>query len=219
MRQCRNLKGMIRMNKKVVIIGAGGHGKVIADIVEKSGDTVFGFLDDGKAKGEKIMGCYCIIGSIEECEVWQKNDEDLYFIIGIGNGKIRKAIFEKYQLNYYTAVHPSANLAMEVTLGEGTVVMANVCVNANAKIGKNCILNTASVIEHDSILMDFVHVCPNATLCGTVKIGNLTQIGAGAVVKNNVEIVDSCTIGAGTVVVKNIEEKGTYVGVPARKIL
>lgn len=206
------------MCKKVIIIGAGGHAKVIADIIEKSNDIVYGFLDDNKDIGETIIKNYSIIGKVSECQGLQDNNKNLYFVIAIGDNYTRKNIYEKYNLNYYTAIHPSSNIGIDVEIKEGTVVMANVCINSNAKIGKNCIINTGSIVEHDNIIEDYVHISPNATLCGTVKVGAYTHIGSGAIVKNNTKITKDCIIGAGAVVVKNIEEKGTYVGVPARKM-
>lgn len=206
------------MHKKVVIIGAGGHAKVIADIIEKSEDIVYGFLDDNIEQGKTIIKDYKVLGKISECEYLQSDDSDLYFIIAIGNNYKRKCIYEHYTLNYYTAIHPNAIIGMEVKIGEGTTLMANACINANVQIGKNCIINTGAVIEHDDIIEDYVHVSPNATICGTVKVGAFTHIGAGTVIKNNLEIIEDCIIGAGAVVVKDIKEKGTYVGVPAKKI-
>lgn len=206
------------MHKKVVIIGAGGHAKVIADIIEKSGDTVYGFLDDNKIIGEKVIKDYRVLGKISECKYLQSDIKDLYFIIAIGDNYIRKCIYEKYTLNYYTAIHPSCNIGIDVKIKEGTVIMANACINPSTTIGKNCIINTGAIVEHDNIIEDYVHISPNATLCGTVKVGTFTHIGAGAVIKNNIEITNDCIIGAGAVVVKNIEEKGTYVGVPAKKM-
>lgn len=206
------------MCKKVVILGAGGHSKVIADIIEKSGDLVLGFLDDNKVIGETIMKDYKVIGKVAECEKIQSNNESLYFIIAIGDNHVRKQLQQKYRLNYYTAIHPSANIGIEVQIGQGSVIMVNACINANTKIGKNCIINTGAIIEHDNLIEDYVHISPNATLCGTVKVGTFTHIGAGAIIKNNIVITEDCMIGAGAVVIRNIQEKGTYVGVPAKKI-
>lgn len=205
------------MSKKVVIIGAGGHAKVIADIIIKSGDEVVGFLDDNIEKDTIIIDDYKVIGKTEEC-LKLKEDKELYFIIAIGNNFIRKDIAEKYNLNYYTAIHPTAIIGIQVQIEEGTAIMANACINPNAKIGKHCIINTGAIVEHDNIIDDYVHISPNATLCGTVTVEEGTHIGAGSVVKNNVTITNNCTIGAGGVVVKDIEESGTYVGVPANKI-
>ena len=209
------------MNKNVIIIGAGGHSKVIADIIVKSQDNVLGFLDDNipintviiKEKNLKVLG------KIEDSLKLREKNNDIEFVIGIGNNKTRKAITEKYpNLNYYTAIHPSSQIALDVKIEDGTVIMANACINTSTTVGKHCIINTGAIIEHDNIIEDYVHISPNATLCGTVKIGELTHIGAGSTIKNNINICSNCIIGAGAVIVKDINEEGTYVGVPAKKI-
>lgn len=209
------------MNKNVIIMGAGGHSKVIADIIVKSQDNVLGFLDDNIPintviiKEKKLK----VLGKIEDSIKIKEQNNDIEFVIGIGNNKTRKAIAEKYpNLNYYTAIHPSSQIALDVKIEDGTVIMANACINTSTTIGKHCIINTGAIIEHDNIIEDYVHISPNATLCGTVKIGELTHIGAGSTIKNNINICSNCIIGAGAVVVKNIEEEGTYVGVPVKKI-
>lgn len=209
------------MNKTVTIIGAGGHAKVIADIICKSGDIVYGFLDDQKDIGTTIIKqSECkVIGKVENCIKLQEEFSDMEFIIAVGNNKIRKQIAEKYKkLNFYTAVHPSSQISLDVKISEGTVVMANACINTNAIIGKHCIVNTGAVIEHDNKIEDYVHISPNGTCCGTVEIGNSTHIGAGAIIKNNIKICKNCVIGAGAVVVKDIDKEGTYVGVPCKKL-
>ena len=205
------------MSRKVVIIGAGGHAKVIADIIIKSGDEVVGFLDDNIEKDTIAIDNYKVIGKTEDCLKLKENKE-LYFIIAIGNNFTRKDIAEKYNLNYYTAIHPTAVIGMQVQIEEGTVIMANTCINTNTKIGKHCIINTGAIDEHDNIIDDYVHISPNATLCGTVIVGEGTHIGAGSVIKNNITITNNCIIGAGAIVVKNIEESGIYVGIPAKLI-
>ena len=201
------------MSKTVVILGAGGHAKVIADIVLKSGDTLLGFLDD-RAVG-KVYGEYAVLGTIADCV---KYADEACFIIGIGNNAIRRRIAEQYALDWYTAIHPSAQLALGATVGEGTAVMANAVINSDTTIGKHAIINTAAVVEHDNSVGDFVHVSPHATLCGVVTVGDNTQIGAGATVIHVTNVCADCMIGAGAVVAKDIMEAGTYVGVPARKI-
>jgi len=199
--------------EKVIIIGAGGHAKVIADIVIKSGDCLLGFLDDNKS-GESLLG-YPVLGKIENINKFEKTAK---FIIGIGNNYARKDISEKYNLEWYTAVHPSAVIAIDVSIGEGTAIMANAVINPSAKIGMHCIINTGAIVEHDNIIGDYAHISPNAATAGTVSIGELTHLGIGATVRNNISICAECVIGAGAVVVKNIVDKGTYVGVPARRI-
>lgn len=206
------------MCKKVVVIGAGGHAKVISDIVIKSQDELLGFLDDNLEKGKKVISNYEVIGKTEDCLQLKNQDENIEFIIAIGNNKVRKEISDKYKLNYYTAIHPSVQIGLDVTIEKGAQILANACINSSAKIGKHCIINTGAIIEHDNIIEDYVHISPNAALGGTVKIGENTHVGIGAVVKNNIGICSNCIIGAGAVVVKNIEDEGTYVGVPAKEI-
>lgn len=205
-----------RQPEQVIIIGASGHGKVIADIVIQSGDCVKGFLDDADNPPDMIEGIP-VLGKV----VSYKKYIGCKFIVAIGNATIRKKIVNELKnVGWYTAIHPSARLScLGVTVGEGTVVMAQAVINSCAKIGRHCIINTSAVIEHDNFLSDFVHVSPGAVLAGTVKVGENTHIGAGAVVKNNINIVSDCTIGAGAVVVSNVVRRGTYVGVPARMLL
>lgn len=191
--------------KKVVIIGAGGHSKVIADIIRKNGDSVVGFLDDDSSKNG-------ILGAVKTCVEY----DDCYFIIAVGNNAVRKSIAEEYnRLKYYTAIHPGAVIGENVNIGAGTVVMANAVINPSASIGKHCIINTASVVEHDCILESYVHISPGAVLCGTVSIGENTHIGANATVRNNISIAPDTVIGVGAAVVKNIDRSGVYAGIPA----
>ena len=107
---------------------------------------------------------------------------------------------------------------MDVEIGQGTVVMANAVINAGARIGAHCIINTSAVVEHDNRIADFVHISVGAKLAGTVSVGKRSWVGIAACVSNNIHICDDCMIGAGAVVIKDIEESGTYVGVPVKKI-
>lgn len=205
------------MNKKVIIIGAGGHAKVVADIIEKSGDQIIGFLDDRIEKGTKVIGDYKVIGNLNnKCQLSITNS-NYEFIIAIGNNQTRKEISNTPNLKFYTAIHPSAQIGLDVEIKEGTVIMANACINSSAKIGKHCIINTGAIIEHDNKIEDFVHISPNVSLGGTVKIGENTHVGIGSIIKNNITVCKNCTIGAGAVVVKDILKAGTYIGVPAKK--
>ena len=202
------------MNRKVIIIGASGHGKVIADIVLKSQDILVGFLDDGVAKDTIIFDNYKVIGNLTCIEDYQDHE----FIIAIGNNAIRKKIAESINVNYYTAIHPTSIIASDVLIEEGSCVMARSVINMHAHIKKHCIINTGSIIEHDCIIEDYVHVSPNAVLCGGVKVGTLTHIGASATVRNYKSITSNTIIGMGCVVSDDINEEGVYVGIPARKL-
>lgn len=203
------------MSKDVIIIGAGGHAKVIADIIYKSGDNLIGFLDDNLAnKGKEIYLGKKVLGTTKDIEIYNKN----YFIIGIGNNSIRKKINNENNLKLYTAIHPSAIIAEDVKIGTGSVIMAGVVINPGTVIGKNCIINTCSSLDHDNLLEDYVHISPGAHLAGTVSIKEGTWICTGAIVKNNITIGKNNIIGAGCVVIKDIiEENTTYIGVPARR--
>lgn len=200
------------MNKKVVIIGAGGHGKVIADIVRKSGDTVECFLDDAYTEDTDFYGSK-ILGKTEK----YKDFSNCYFIIAIGNNGIREKIANSLDCKWYIAVHPSSQISDSVKIGEGTCVMANSVINADTVVGNHVIVNTASVIEHDCKIGDFCHISPKATICGLTTVGNNVWIGAGATVKNVLTVCDNTVIGVGASVVNDISESGTYIGVPAKK--
>ena len=202
------------VSDKVILVGAGGHAKVIADIVLKSGDQLLGFLDDDPTKNF-VLG-YPVLGRVEE---WEKFSKEAKFLLAIGNNHVREALAEKLKVDWYIAIHPSAQIGMDVVIGEGSAVMANAVINPGARIGKHCIVNTAAVIEHDNRIEDYVHVSVGAKLGGTVKIGKASWIGIGATVRNNVMICSVCLIGAGSVVVKDLFEPGVYVGSPARRVI
>lgn len=202
------------MSESVIIIGAGGHGEVIADIVISSGDKVVGFLDDVKEKGTTILGIP-VLGTIKD----YTNYSNCEFVIAIGDPGVRKKLSEELNVRWHTAVHPSAIVSkLGVNIGEGTVVMPNAVINPGATVGRHCIINTSSVVEHDNVLHDYVHLSPKAALAGNVEIGYSTHVGIGAQVIQGISIASDVIIGAGAVVTKNINEKGTYVGVPVRKI-
>ncbi len=201
------------MKNRLIIIGAGGHGKVIADIALKNGYTDIAFCDD-HVSGD-WFGCP-VLGKIKDIDNW--NDGETDFIIAIGNNATRKTISEAVKVPWITLVHPSAQIGVGVEIGKGTVIMAGVILNADTKIGQHSIINSGAVIEHDNVIGDYVHVSPNASLGGTVSVGGETHIGIGAVVKNNIEISSKCTIGAGAVVVKDILRGGVYAGIPASPI-
>lgn len=202
------------MKKNVIIIGASGHGKVVADTVLQSDDSVIGFLDDNPNIGKTFMN-FPVLGKVDEF----KKFPDCYFVIAIGNADIREKIADQLEgVKWYTAIHPTAVVSkLGVSVEEGTVILANAVVNAGTTIGRHCILNTGSIVEHDNQIDDFAHVSVGARLAGTVHIGRKTWIGVGASVRNNLSVCADCMIGAGAVVVKNIEEAGTYIGIPAER--
>ena len=199
----------------LVIVGASGHGKVIADIAEKVGYTDIVFLDDNP----KVESCgnYKVVGGCKSAQSYKNAD----FIVAIGNSKIRRKIQSELiemGLNIVSLVHPSAVIASNVKIGVGTVVMAGAVINPCSVIGQGAIINTCASVDHDCRIGDYVHVSVGAHVAGMVIIGDNTWVGAGATVSNNIEITNECMIGAGAVVIADITEHGTYVGVPAKKL-
>lgn len=204
--------------KRLCIIGASGHGKVVADIAKHLDcySEIF-FLDDDDTL--KTVMSFPVIGGTADYGRLDKDEDEV--IVAIGNAGIRRKIQCQYERKGYkmaTLAHPEAVIGLNVSIGQGTVIMAGAVVNADAKIGRGCIINTCASIDHDCIIKDFVHVSVGVHLAGNVLIGSEAWIGIGSTVSNNVYICDECVIGAGTVVIDKIEEKGTYVGNPARKL-
>ena len=195
--------------KKIAIIGASGHGKVIADIAVKNGYDEIVFFDDNKT----IRECagFPIIGTVDKV-----NSLACDKIVAIGNAKIRRSIQEKIN-HVVTLIHPNAVISRRVQIAEGTVVMAGVVINSDVTIGKGCIINTGASVDHDCHIGSYVHISVGAHVAGTCDIGDATWIGAGATVSNNVNICSACTVGAGAVVVKNLNDSGIYMGVPAEE--
>ena len=199
---------------KLVIFGAGGHARVVADIALKNGYEIEGFLDDNPS-ASTVIG-YPVLGKIEDCVNFK---DTCVFAMGIGNNAARKKIFDKFSdLEYPVLVHPTASIGIEAKIGKGTVAMPFVVMNACASVGEFSILNSASVIEHDCKVGDYCLIAPNVTMCGMSQCGNMVWLGAGSVVNQTVKICDGVTVGSGAVVTKEITESGTYVGVPATKI-
>lgn len=201
------------MNNKVIIIGASGHGKVVADIVRQSNDEIVGFLDDAYTGtrdfyGSKIIGVSNDYIKFKDCS----------FIIAIGNNEIRKRISSKMNCKWYTGIHPTAVVSETATIGEGSVIMPNAVVNADAVIGKHSIVNSSAIVEHDCKVGDYSHIAPQSAVCGVTTLGSNTFLGAGGTVINVINCCDDVKLGAGAVVIKSINEKGTYVGVPCKKI-
>ncbi|MDO5147877.1 MAG: acetyltransferase [Oscillospiraceae bacterium] len=195
--------------KRLAIIGASGHGKVIADIALKNGYEDIIFYDDN----EEIKECagFPVVGKCSDAF-----EIDCDKIVAIGNAVIREKI--QKLIKTVTLIHPDAVISRRVKIGEGTVIMAGAVINSDSIIGNGCIINTGASVDHDCVIGDYVHVSVGAHVAGTCKIDDRTWIGAGATVKNNVDICSDCMVGAGALVVKNINSKGTYVGVPVRKI-
>jgi acetyltransferase EpsM len=203
------------MNQKLIIIGNGGHSKVVADIAKSTNKyEIVGYLDDNPDSES--------LGVIEKANQFYKQDSDLKFIIAIGNNHVRKQIVDNILClpndAFATIIHSSAIISNSSSIKEGTVVMPGAIINADVIIGQHCIINTASVIEHDCIIEDFAHISPKAALAGGVTIREGSHVGIGSSVIPGKTVGSWSIIGAGSTVIKDIPEKCTAVGSPARII-
>lgn len=205
------------MKNKLLIIGASGHGKVVADIALKMNRwQSISFFDDNE--NLKFSLGFEVIGKSNEA-FRHINDFDIF--VGIGNNATRKRIQERLEsegATIPTLIHPNTVIGEQVDIASGTAIMAGVVINCCTRIGKGCIINTSATIDHDNTIEDYVHISPGAHLAGTVKVGELTWLGIGSIVSNNVNIASGCKTGAGSVMVKDLNESGTYIGVPARRV-
>ena len=205
------------MKEKLLIIGASGHGKVVADIAIKMDKwQSIAFLDDD----DSIKSCMGlkVIGKSTDAFTYLK-DADIF--VAIGNNATREKTQGRLEIegaSMATIIHPSAVIGTDVEIGTGTAIMAGVVINCSTHIGKGCIVNTGATLDHDNVIEDYVHISPGANLAGTVCIGRGSWLGTGSIVSNNVNICSECKVGAGAVVVKDISEPGTYVGVLARRV-
>lgn len=200
--------------KNLIIIGASGHGKVVADMANCLGYERISFLDDNPST-QSCMG-FPVIGTLRDAGKYV----DAEFIVAIGNATVRERIQREMTaagLKITTLIHPKAVVSPRAKVGAGTVIMAGAVVNPDSIIGNGCIINTGASVDHDNNIGHFVHISVGSHLAGTVSVGTRSWIGAGAIVSNNITICSDCTIGAGAVVVRNIDSSGTYIGVPAKR--
>lgn len=199
-------RSLREMNKRLIIVGKGGHAKVCADIASQRYDVVE-YLDDDLTKN--------VLGRLQDYEKYVKDSD---FFIAIGDNETRERITNRLRkANVVTLIHNKSVIAKDAIIGKGTVIMAGVVINSSTVVGAGCIINTCSSLDHDNFVGNYSHISVGAHLAGNVKVGNQTFIGAGTTIINNITICDNVIVGAGSVVVKNIDEKGTFFGVPAKK--
>lgn len=206
------------MKEKVLLIGAGGHCKIIIECLDLQKYEIVGILDNFVPNGTHICGIP-VIGSDEDAEKLYKNGIRLAVVTIVGNLEIRRCILNKYRkigFQFPNIIHEACRISPSARIGEGVVILANVCVNAEAKVGDFVTLNTGSIIEHEVSIGENSHIAPGAILLGASQIGCNTMIGAGATVLQQIYIGNECKIGAGSVVLHNIEDKKTVYGIPAK---
>jgi len=204
--------------RKLAILGASGHGKVVADTALQAGWDEVIFFDD-TWPSLKMNGNLSVAG--DAAKLLECRDEFLGVVVAIGNNRVRlnKTMqLREAGLPLVTLVHPKAYVANDVVIEPGTVVFAGAIVQPGGSIGLAGIVNTGATIDHDCVLRDGVHVCPGAHLAGGVMIDECTWVGIGAVVNQYLRIGSGVTIGAGAAVVGDVPVSVTVVGVPGRVV-
>jgi sugar O-acyltransferase (sialic acid O-acetyltransferase NeuD family) len=189
----------------MILYGASGHAKVIADILKANRVDITELFDDNDQ-----------IKDLSGIKVVKPHQTEEKLIISIGNNATRKNIVEANNFRYGVAIHPTAIVSPSAIIGEGTVVMQGAIIQADAVIGKHCIINTGATVDHECKIEDYVHISPNSSLCGNVKVGEGTWIGAGTTVIPGIEIGSWSTIGAGSTVINNINSNKVAVGCPCK---
>lgn len=200
--------------KKIAILGASGHGKVVAELAELCGYSVV-FFDD-RYPTIKSNEHWEVAGSIDDLLLKKNQYKDA--VIAVGNNKVRTNLFNLFsneRFEFPVLCHPKAMVSKYANINSGTVIFAGAVINAFAKIGFNCIVNTSAIIEHDCIVGNGVHLSPNVSLAGGTKVGDSTWLGIGSVTKQLVEIGTNSLVGANSTVIRNIPSNVTAFGSPA----
>ncbi len=198
----------------IAILGASGHGKVVADLAEQLGYIV-NLYDDSFPKNT-LLEHWKIIGTFSDLLSCDKSNCEVF--VAIGNNQVRKQKCDElmqHGFSFATLVHPVTTVSQYARIAAGTVVMAGAVINAFAEVGCGCIINTSAVIEHDTKIGEYSHICPNTALAGAVNIGKCCWIGIGSQVIQLISVGDNTLVGAGSVVVKNLPANVTAFGSPA----
>lgn len=201
-----------RSQPPLIIHGAGGHGRVVAEAARLGGWTVLGFVDDGPGPDAGHAGVRLL----------DPDDPKLATAavhVAIGDNAVRRRVAQRLTeegLELVNIIHPAATVSADVELGRGIYIGAQAVVGPDTTIGDNALINTSAVVEHDCVLGVGAHVAPTAALAGSVRIGEMTLVGVGAKIIPGVSVGDRCVVGAGAVVVKDAGDDQRIVGVPAR---
>ncbi|MDB5866722.1 MAG: acyltransferase [Betaproteobacteria bacterium] len=210
------------MSEPVIVIGAGGHARVLLDVLRLRGVEVLGVVDNDCAKRGQTVGGVPVTGGDEEVQNHPAHGVRLVNAVGtVGVSPQRSGVFERFKQHGYRfaeVIHPSATIAADAVLCEGAQIMAGAIVQTGCRVGRNSILNTRASIDHDCEIGDHVHVAPGVTLSGNVSVGEGSHVGTGATVIQGVRIGRHCLIAAGAVVVRDVLDGVGVAGVPAREV-
>lgn len=211
------------MKRPVVILGAGGHGRVLLDALRHIGKhELVGFTEAQPALHNQRVAGLAVLGDDEDL-LHMFGPHDIHLVNGIGAvtpGGARSRVFERFRAAGYTfmnVIHPKASVGDDVRLGEGVQIMAGAVVQSGAVISDNVLINSGAVVEHDCLIARHVHIATRAALCGGVQVGELTHVGAGATVIQGMQIGVGAMIAAGAVVVRPVRDGAVMMGVPARE--
>lgn len=212
----------MKKTQKVIVIGAGGHARVLLDVLERCGVAVAGLTDADAGKHGKLLAGVRILGGDQVLDKYPPASIMLVNAMGSTESMtLRQKVYERLKSGGYrflTLVHPSAVVAVDVLLGEGVQVMAGAIIQPGVKIGANSILNTGARVDHDCLIGEHVHLSPGVILSGTVKVGDGTHVGTAAVVVQGLRIGRGCLVAAGAVVTKHVADGKRVAGVPARRM-
>lgn len=200
----------------LAILGASGHGKVLAEIAEITGWKNIVFFDDVYPK-IKFLEHWAVIGNSDDLILQLKNFDGC--IVGIGDNHVRLEktfLLNSYSAKLITLIHPSSIVSKYSQINNGSVIMAGAIINPFAEIGISCIVNTLATVDHDSALGDGVHIAPGVNIAGNVHIGIKSFIGIGASIIQGITVGENVTVGAGSVVLNNIKSNDLAVGIPAK---
>lgn len=200
----------------MVVLGAGGHGKVVVATLKAAGFIVAGVYDDDPYKwGQQVLGVP-VVGSTELLA----GGATCPAVLAVGDNRARSEIARRLgqACTWVTVIHPNAYVHPSVQLGDGTVVFAGAVIQPDAVVGDHCIVNTGATIDHDCVIGSFSHIAPGAHLAGGVRVGVGTLIGVGSALIPGVSVGDWSVVGAGAVVIRDVQDKTTVVGVPARPL-
>lgn len=205
--------------KPVILLGAGGHAKVLLDILLEKNIEVLGIAEkDGTDLPSGLYGVP-VIGSDSDVQQYPPDKVELVNGIGsVGSTALRQKVYERFKRQGYRftqVIHPRAVVSIRAELGEGVQIMAGAVVNIGTRIKEDSIINTNASVDHDCLIGAHVHIAPGVTLSGGVTVGEGSHIGTGASVMQGIEIGANVIVGAGAVVIDNIETGKTICGVPA----